>query len=75
MQYWTHSVFNIDEHLTKKNIRVLSGGEKQKINLLSAFVRDRKVIILDDPTSGLDQKAIKNYKNTFVKLNMTKYTF
>jgi len=61
--------------LTKKNIRVLSGGEKQKINLLSAFVRDRKVIILDDPTSGLDQKAIKNYKNTFVKLNMTKYTF
>jgi len=45
--------------LTKKNIRVLSGGEKQKINLLSAFVRDRKVIILDEPTAGLDQKAIK----------------
>ena len=59
MHYWTHSVFNIDEHLTKKNIRVLSGGEKQKINLLSAFVRDRKVIILDEPTAGLDQKAIK----------------
>lgn len=59
MQYWPHSVFNIDEHLTKKNIRVLSGGEKQKINLLSAFVRDRKVIILDEPTAGLDQKAIK----------------
>ncbi|MUN72565.1 ATP-binding cassette domain-containing protein [Enterococcus casseliflavus] len=37
----------------------IPGGEKQKINLLRAFVRDRKVIILDEPTSGLDQKAIK----------------
>ncbi|MGF2024868.1 ATP-binding cassette domain-containing protein [Enterococcus casseliflavus] len=37
----------------------MPGGEKQKINLLSTFVRDRKVIILDEPTVGLDQKAIK----------------
>ncbi len=52
-------ILNIDSELTQKNVRVLSGGEKQKINLMRAFVRDREVIILDEPSSGLDQRAIE----------------
>lgn len=53
-------ILNIDETLTQKNVRFLSGGEKQKINLMRSFVRDKKIMILDEPFSGLDQQSIEN---------------
>ncbi|OTN90054.1 hypothetical protein A5819_002553 [Enterococcus sp. 7E2_DIV0204] len=53
-------ILSIDDKLTQKNIRVLSGGERQKINLMRAFVRDKKIMILDEPFSGLDQQSTEN---------------
>lgn len=44
----------------------LSGGQKQIVWLLRAFYRDKSIIILDEPTSSLDQEnktlLIKNIK-------------
>ena len=37
-----------------KKIHALSRGNKQKIALVSAFLRDPDLIVLDEPTSGLD---------------------
>ena len=36
----------------------LSGGEKQRLALLIAFLKDSKLIILDEPTAGLDHKRM-----------------
>ena len=43
----------IREHLDKP-LRVLSGGTRQKINAALAFLFAPRVLILDEPTAGLD---------------------
>jgi len=46
-------LFKMEPFLGKK-LGNLSGGMKQKVNLLLAFMFDSPLIILDEPTSGLD---------------------
>ncbi len=40
-----------------KDSAQLSGGEWQKIALARAFIRDARVLVLDEPTSSLDAQA------------------
>ena len=44
--------------VSKKLIRNLSRGYKQRVSLAGALVGDPKVIILDEPTVGLDPRQI-----------------
>lgn len=48
--------FELMPHLTKP-FRVLSGGTRQKVNAAIAFLFDPPVLILDEPTGGLDPIA------------------
>lgn len=46
-----------------KKIRHLSGGTRQKVNILLTFMFNNPVIILDEPSSGLDPVAIIRLKD------------
>ncbi len=41
-----------------KKLAALSGGTRQKVNLVLAFMFDAPLIILDEPTAGLDPVAL-----------------
>lgn len=50
------------EYLADKPISMhaeLSGGEKQKISILRALLRDSDVLILDEPTNHLDAQSVE----------------
>ncbi|MDT8414671.1 MAG: ABC transporter ATP-binding protein [Flavobacteriaceae bacterium] len=55
------SQFQLASFLNKK-LGYLSGGTKQKVNLLLAFMTDNPVVVLDEPTSGLDPAAMQVLK-------------
>jgi Cu-processing system ATP-binding protein len=44
------------------SLRNLSGGTRQKVNILIAFMFDSKYFILDEPTVGLDPLALIRFK-------------
>ncbi len=53
----------------------LSTGEKQKIALARAFLRDPRILILDEPTSSLDVKSEKQLLVALEELMKGRTTF
>jgi len=62
------SFFGIGQWFEKK-VSVLSGGQKQILNLASAMVMQPSVLILDEPTSQLDPIAASEFLKTIKKIN------
>ena len=55
-------LFKLDPFLGKK-LGNLSGGTKQKVNLVLTFMFDSPLIILDEPTTGLDPISLIRLKD------------
>jgi len=53
--------FGLEPYLDKK-IRNLSGGTRQKVNVVLAFMFNSPILILDEPTAGLDPVALIHLK-------------
>lgn len=51
-----------------KKIGTLSGGMKQRLSLAQALIGDPKIIILDEPTAGLDPRQRISVRNFLAKL-------
>jgi len=54
-------LFRLQPFLDKK-LGNLSGGTKQKVNIVLTFMFDSELIILDEPTTGLDPISLLNLK-------------
>lgn len=48
--------FNLTTH-RHKSLSVLSGGELQRVGIMLAFAKDANLIILDEPTIGIDAQS------------------
>ncbi|MCF6180446.1 ABC transporter ATP-binding protein [Lutibacter sp.] len=60
------TLFGLEPFLQKK-LGTLSGGTKQKVNLVLTFMFDSELIILDEPTTGLDPIALIHLKELIKK--------
>ncbi|TKK68580.1 ABC transporter ATP-binding protein [Ilyomonas limi] len=57
--------FNLDK-LMQKRMRTLSGGTRQKVSASLAFLFNPDVLILDEPTAGLDPVASEILKDKII---------
>lgn len=59
--------FGISEYKEKK-IKELSKGNQQKIQFITAIINEPKLLILDEPFSGLDPFNVELFKNEIIEL-------
>ena len=57
--------FKLDT-LTEKSMRSLSGGTRQKVSAALAFLFDPNILILDEPTAGLDPLSSEILKEKII---------
>lgn len=57
---------------SNKKIEALSKGYRQRVGLASALIHDPKVLILDEPTTGLDPNQLVEIRNIVKELGKHK---
>ena len=58
----------------KRQIRELSGGEQQRVFLARALIRRPNILLLDEPTSGVDHNTQEKILNILLSLSLAGIT-
>lgn len=67
------NLFGADRYLTQ-HVNSLSGGQRQKVSLLLSLIHDPELLILDEPSTGLDpqiRREIWNLLLTYKEKGLT----
>ncbi|APH15873.1 ABC transporter family protein [Clostridium sporogenes] len=65
------SIVGLDS-VSNKKIRTFSGGMKQRLGIAQAVLNDPKILVLDEPTAGLDPKERVRFRNLISDLSKNK---
>jgi zinc/manganese transport system ATP-binding protein/zinc transport system ATP-binding protein len=55
--------------LARRHIRDLSGGQQQRVFLARALIAEPDLLVLDEPTSGVDMRTAENVLRLLAELN------
>lgn len=61
-------------HLARRHIRDLSGGQQQRVFLARALISQPDLLVLDEPTSGVDMRTAENVLHLLADLNRSGIT-
>lgn len=59
----------LDESYLEKSPFDLSGGQKRRIAIAGILIMNPDILVLDEPTAGLDPKGARDMMNLFKQLN------
>jgi ABC-type Mn2+/Zn2+ transport system ATPase subunit len=62
------------DHLAQRHIRDLSGGQQQRVFLARALVAQPDLLVLDEPTNGLDLRTAETILHLLADLNQNGLT-
>jgi len=65
----TLNLVGLDETYLDKSPFDLSGGQKRRVAIAGILAMDPEILILDEPTAGLDPQGAKEMLNLFKKIN------
>lgn len=63
------SLVGLDESYYERSPLELSGGQKRRVAIAGILAINPKVLVLDEPTAGLDPKKSKDMIDLFISLN------